>query len=63
MLQPRIFDNIGILATLKFIKVDAASYNKKASTFWFLALVANLALAIKELVVIQQQSASLKKYP
>jgi hypothetical protein len=40
---------------LKFLKIDPAPYNKKGSTFWLLALLAGLVMAIKNILILQKQ--------
>ena len=43
------FDNLVILAKVKFLKLEIKPLNKAGSTFWFLALVAALITNLKAL--------------
>lgn len=43
-----VFDNIQILSALKLLNKDPAYHGKKAMTFWFLALIADLVRAIRK---------------
>ncbi|CAD8111729.1 unnamed protein product [Paramecium primaurelia] len=61
-----VYDNLSVLSSIKFTTSDPKPLQKKAMTFWFIAIITNLVDTIRQLVVnfqyIQQnknnQSAS-----
>lgn len=46
----RFFDNITILSNIKVLNRDSKATNKAGMTFWFIALLANLILIIRDLL-------------
>ena len=44
-----IFDNIAILANIKFLTADAKKFNKYGAFFWFLSLVFSLIQSFRKL--------------
>ena len=57
----RVFDNIAILGTIKFLNLDPKNYNKAGMTFWFLALLFGLVLALRDLAVLRATQAKFAK--
>lgn len=45
-----IFDNLVILCTIKFLKKEAKPFNKTGSLFWFIALLAGIVQAVRNLI-------------
>jgi len=50
-ITPRIFDNLTILSTIKFMAREPKPLQKKAMLFWFLGLVTSLADVIRQYVL------------
>lgn len=46
-----IFDNLNILSRLKIIEKDPKPYAKKGAFFWLLALITNLVIVIREIIL------------
>lgn len=56
-----VFDNLGVLIKIKFIKsMDMAATLKKANTFWLLGLILTLIGAVKKLIELSAQAAKLR---
>jgi hypothetical protein len=45
------FDNLNIIAKLGLLKKDPKLFSTKASTCWFIALVADLLVCIKNIII------------
>jgi hypothetical protein len=46
-----MFDNFNILAKLGLIQKDAKQFGKKGSACWFVALIADLVMCFKNIIV------------
>lgn len=55
----RVFDNIAILSTIKFLNVEPKPFNKAGMTFWFLALVFGLVVAVRDLLVLRHKKGAI----
>jgi hypothetical protein len=55
-----VFDNLQILAKLKFVKKPAAKFVKPAMFFWWLAIVFNLVQNIKKLLKLKKQFCAIQ---
>ena len=47
----RIFDNLTILSTIKFMTKEPKPFQKKAMLFWFLGLVTSLTDVVRQYVL------------
>ena len=56
------FDNLNILSKIKILQHDSKQMAKIGSTFWLLALVANLVLLIRNLIANNNSLKKTKKY-
>lgn len=50
-----------VLNTIKFLNSDPKPYAKWGGTFWFLSMVIGIALALKELYIVQLKKEKLRK--
>ena len=57
-----LFDNLNILSKIKILQHDPKQMAKIGSTFWLLALVANLILLIRNLIANNNSLKKTKKY-
>ena len=55
------FDNLVVLASVKFIKYDAKQLNKYGAFWWFLGLILGQTVAFIKLSELKQQEAKLIK--
>ena len=57
-----IFDNIQILAKVKFLEgVDKEKAAKRAAFFWFLGLIFSVATVVIQMLEVAQEEAKLKQ--
>lgn len=56
-----LFDNLSILTKLGLLSLDAKDLGKKGATCWFIALLATLALTIKNIVLNTAKISHLRK--
>ncbi len=57
-----IFDNLTILSKIKILDFDAKEMARTGANFWFLALLANLILTLKDLIKNYKQIEQLRQY-
>ena len=57
-----LFDNLAILSKIKVITMDTKALGKKGATFWFIALLAQLILTIKNIIVNTKKIDKIKSY-
>lgn len=58
------FDNLNILASIKFIKRDPKQFAKLGATFWFIALIAGLISYVRQLLtLLSDEARTLKAKP
>lgn len=56
-----VFDNLSILSKIKIINQDAKSHGKTGATFWFLALICNLIVVVKDIITNTQKIEVLRR--
>lgn len=55
------FDNLNVLAAIKFLNVDEKKNGKHAATCWFIALVFGLILYVRDLIKVSHSQVSAEK--
>jgi len=55
------FDNLNILSTIKFMRRDPKPYAKLGSTFWFIALIAQLIQSIRQFFISMEEEKRIRK--
>jgi peroxin-11B len=56
-----VFDNLNVLADIKFLNIDAKKNGKNAATCWFIALVFGLILYVRDLIKVSHSQVSAEK--